>query len=490
MITPPFVLADLSLFWQLTLAAGIIVGVAIQVSFIVRVLLKRKLNPVSRLAWLVVLFASPGVGVIAYLLLGDINIGDRRLARIKKVVAALPTMEQQQLYTTVIEDGYQHLFQIGRAISEFSPVSGNAAQLLPDSTATIDAMVIDIDQAQDHVHVEFYIWLDDASGLRIAQALERAAKRGVACRAMADGLGSRLLIRSPIWQSMQDAGVQVGVSLPIGNPFLQVLFGRIDLRNHRKLVVIDGQISYCGSQNIADEAFRIKPKYAPWVDVMFRFTGPITQQHQNVFVRDWMCHIDEDICGYLNQQVKVQPDGMIAQVIATGPVGRYSAMPEVFESLLHTARHSLTITTPYYVPNESLQAALCATANRGVDTTLILPARNDSFFVAAASRSYYLELLEAGVNLFEYRPGLLHAKTLTMDGRVSLVGSSNLDRRSFDLNFENNVMLIDRQLTTAIEHRQQTYLNDSNRVTMEQVLKWPIRKRLINNVFAMMGPIL
>ena len=223
---------------------------------------------------------------------------------------------------------------------------------------------------------------------------------------------------------------------------------------------------------------------------MFRFTGPITQQHQNVFVRDWMCQIDEDICGYLNQQVKVQSDGMIAQVIATGPVGRYSAMPEVFESLLHTARNSLTITTPYYVPNESLQAALCATANRGVETTLIVPARNDSFFVAAASRSYYLELLEAGVNLFEYRPGLLHAKTLTMDSRVSLVGSSNLDRRSFDLNFENNVLLIDRQLTTAIEHRQQTYLNDSDRVTMEQVLRWPIRKRLVNNLFAMMGPIL
>ena len=257
----------------------------------------------------------------------------------------------------------------------FEPVGGNRARLLPDSNATIESLVADIDAAKEHVHLTFYIWLPDNNGLKVVEALKRAAARKVTCRAMADGLGSRILMASEHWQAMRDAGVHVATALPIGNPLLRPLRGRIDLRNHRKIVVIDNYITYCGSQNCADPEFRIKAKYAPWVDAMMRFEGPIARQNQHLFASDWMAQVNEDLADVLRQPFPPCEPGLTAQVIGTGPTVRYSAMPEVFETLMYAARRELVITTPYYVPDEAMQAALCASARRGVVTTIIFPAQ-------------------------------------------------------------------------------------------------------------------
>ncbi len=165
-------------------------------------------------------------------------------------------------------------------------------------------------------------------------------------------------------------------------------------------------------------------------------------------------------------------------------------MPEMFETLMYEARRELLITTPYYVPDESMQAALCASARRGVDTTIVFPMRNDSWIVAAASRSYYADLLAAGVHIFEYRGGLLHSKTLTLDGEVTLIGSANMDRRSFELNYENNILLHDRALTAEVHQRQRSYIAQSMPVTEEMVGHWPWYRRLWNNAIAMLGPVL
>jgi cardiolipin synthase len=250
----------------------------------------------------------------------------------------------------------------------------------------------------------------------------------VTCRVMADGLGSRILIDSEHWKAMRGARVRATIALPIGNLLLRPLVGRIDLRNHRKIVVIDDWITYCGSQNCADPEFRIKAKYAPWVDALMRFEGPIARQNQHLFAADWMAHEEEDIRELLRRPLPPGEPGFAAQVIGTGPTVRNSAMPEVFESLMYAARRELFITTPYYVPDEAMQTALCASAYRGVATTIILPARNDSFIVQAASRSYYADLLAAGVRIFEFKGGLLHTKSLTLDGEITLVGSANMDR--------------------------------------------------------------
>lgn len=467
----------------------------VHLGVIARVILRPHREPASRVAWIVVIIVLPVVGILTYIFLGETSIGRRRVSRVRAVLAAMPDltevpgMDSPNLRSKIPET-YAHLFRLGHSVNGFEPVGGNSATLLSDSNATIDSMVADIDAAQDHVHLIFYIWLPDNNGLKVVEALKRAAARGVACRVMADGLGSHIMIESPHWKAMQAGGVQVATALPVGNPLLRPLRGRIDLRNHRKILVIDNRITYCGSQNCADPEFRIKAKFAPWVDAMMRFEGPIARQNQYLFASDWMAQMGGDLMPLLLQPLPPGDRGVTAQVIGTGPTVYNSAMPEIFETLIYTARRELIITTPYYVPNEALQAAICASARRGVTTTIIFPARNDSWIVAAASRSYYSDLLAAGVQIYEYKGGLLHTKSLTLDGEVTLIGSANMDRRSFDLNYENNILFYDPTLTAAMRRRQDAYLACSHPVTAETVCQWPSTRRLWNNTIAMLGPIL
>ncbi len=468
--------------------------VLIQIVFIIRVLIRPHRQPASRVAWVIVIISLPVLGMLIYIFFGEVNIGRKRIVQLREILEKMPDFStlvrsDDEYIKNNIPQNYRHLFRVGQSINGFEPIGGNTAQLMKDSNSAIDAMVADIDAAEYTVHILFYIWLPDNNGCKIVEALTRAASRGVECRAMADDLGSRLMIRSSHWQSMQSAGVKLAVALPIGNPLLKPLTGRIDLRNHRKIVVIDRNITYCGSQNCADPEFLVKAKYAPWVDIMVRFMGPIAIQNQFLFASDWLMYSGENIDELVYKPVTAQQSGLPAQVIGTGPTVRYSAMPEMFVSLMFTAQRELIISTPYYVPDEAIQNALCSAAYRGINTIIIFPARNDSWVVGAASRSYYDDLLEAGVKIYEYEGGLLHTKSLTMDKEVTLIGSANMDRRSFDLNYENNILLYDRELTERIRKRQMEYIQQSRPIDPHEVASWPVYRKLKNNSVAMFGPI-
>ena len=474
----------------------LLLHISLQILLILRVLLRPYRDPAARIAWTVVVATMPFIGILAYLLLGEVSIGSRRmarLARIQRQLPPLPALEHAWPALPLPADQAQ-LFHVGQSISGFVPCADNRAQLMADSNSTIDSMVADIDAARVHVHLLFYIWLPDHNGRKVAQALMRAAERGVACRAMADAVGSRDLLHSVLWRDMQAAGVQLAIALPVGNPLLRPFSGRIDVRNHRKIVVIDHHVGYSGSQNCADPEFRIKPRFAPWVDAMIRIAGPVVGQMQRLFATDWMLARQEDLSPLLATPVALPETEtgwpVLAQAVGTGPTARHSAMPELFAALIYSARQRLTITTPYYVPNEALQSALCAAAQRGVLTTLQLPARNDSLVVSAASRSYYAELLAAGVVIAEYHGGLLHSKLLTVDEDICLIGSANLDRRSFELNYENNLLCHGRELTAALVQRQHDYLQHCSLVSAEDVAAWPLSRRLWNNTVAMLGPLL
>jgi cardiolipin synthase len=279
------------------------------------------------------------------------------------------------------------------------------------------------------------------------------------------------------------------VALPLNRLIRTLLFSRIDLRNHRKITVIDGQTTYCGSRNSADPEFLVKARYAPWVDIMLRFQGPVVAQCQMLFATDWM-----DATGEVLPRSEMRPlpveNGFPAQALGFGPTGRKGATPHLFATAIGCARETVILSTPYFVPDATVLEAFCAAALRGVKVTLIFPQTNDSWIVAAASRSYYRALLEAGCLIHEFVGGLLHAKTLTIDGNVSLVGSSNLDLRSFDLNYENNVLLQDVKVTEQICARQMAYISQSCSVLLEDVVHWPYRRRIWNNVIATIGPIL
>lgn len=473
----------------------LLLHIAVQGALVVRVLTRPHRDPAARVAWIVVILVVPIIGMVAYLLLGETDVGRARASRYRLVVHAVPHLdtvpgiEAPEARPALDEDG-RPLFAIARSISGFAPHGGNRGELTAEGDPTIEAIVRDIDAATEHVHVSFYIWLPDGNGTKVADALVRAAGRGITCRALVDDLGSRALIRSPLWGHMESAGVRLARALPVGNPLLRVLTGRIDLRNHRKIVVIDNRITYCGSQNCADPAFLPKKRFGPWVDAMIRFEGPVARQNQCVFASDWMEEVDEDLAAILSAPLGPVQPGFSAAVVATGPTGRYAAMPEMFTTLIYAARRELFVTTPYYVPVEAIQAAFCAAARRGVEVTVIFPARNDDFAVGATSRSYYAALLEAGVRIYEFLPGLLHTKSLTLDGRTTLIGSANMDRRSFDLNYENNILFVDEALTQAVRQRQQSYLARARRIEAAEVARWGLARRLWNNTLAIVGPVL
>ncbi|PID36812.1 MAG: cardiolipin synthase [Rhodobacterales bacterium] len=460
--------------------------------FTVRILLRDDLSPPARLAWFIVLNVLPYLGSVVYFLFGEIDLGhkaDKRHAEVFSEIRAKAAPFMGHPDHAAIDPAFQPATRYAASINGFHPVSGNRAELMADAAETRDRLVADIDAATDHVHVLYYIWLTDNTGTALAEALIRAAKRGVTCRAMADGLGSRALVKSELWRRMDAAGVQLAVAMPLDNLIGTLLTSRIDLRNHRKITVVDGRITWCGSQNSADPEFRVKPKFAPWIDIMLRFTGPVVTQNQILFASDWMQATGENLDVI---PLPEQPDegGFPAQVMGDGPTERMGATPQLFSTLIACAREELVLSTPYFVPDATVLEALRAAALLGVAVTLIFPERNDSWIVAAASHSYYHNLLEAGCIIHEYRGGLLHAKTLTIDGRLSLIGSTNLDLRSFDLNYENNILLQDEATTGAIRARQAAYISSARQVTREDLREWSYPRRIWNNVIATIGPVL
>ncbi|WOI57804.1 cardiolipin synthase [Palleronia sp. LCG004] len=472
----------------------LILHLLIVIGFTLRVFLRDDYSPQARLAWFVVLAVLPYVGGIIYFLFGEVDLGNHANRRHQEIFdqirARAPHLMGDPADTErLIDPLYRPAFRYAGSINGFHPVGENRAELMADAEETNARLIADIDAAQSHVHVLYYIWLDDRTGTDVAHALIRAAERGVTCRAMADGLGSRALIGSALWHRMRDAGVQVAVALPLDNVIRTVLFSRIDLRNHRKITVIDSKITYCGSRNSADPEFLIKAKYAPWVDIMLRFEGPIVAQNELLFLSDWMQATGDTLDGF---SLTAHPvgGGFPAQVMGDGPTERRGATPQLFSALIGSARDVLTLSTPYFVPDATVLDALCSAAHRGVEVTLIFPKVNDSWIVAAASRSYYPKLLSAGCRIHEFKGGLLHAKTLTLDGKVTFVGSSNLDLRSFDLNYENNILLQDPDMTRAVRERQETYITRSDPVTLAAVSDWPRHRRIWNNAIATIGPVL
>lgn len=465
------------------------------VAFSVRILLRDDLSSAARLAWFMVMLLGPYVGVVLYLLFGEISLGRTIHRRHDEIFAQLDELagaalgDSDKCLPGNVEVEYQTAFRAA-SVDGFQTTLGNRAELLPDAASARSRLIEDIDRAAESVQVLYYIWLDDNTGRNVAQALIRAAQRGVVVHAMADAMGSRKFVRSKYWREMREAGVKLTVALPMRWVIDTILFSRLDLRNHRKITVIDSRITWCGSQNCADPEFRVKPKFAPWVDIMLRLEGPVVAQCQLVFASDWLLNSGEQVPSSFHMRAQEIAGGFPAQVFADGPTERRGATPQLFATLLAAARREVVISTPYFVPSPTVLDAIYAASVRGVDVTMIFPQRNDSWIVAAASRSNYRQLLMHGVKIREFRNGLLHSKTLTIDRVLSLVGSTNMDLRSFDLNYENDILLRDDVLTQAIFERQQDYLNQSDSVTMDEVNAWGYGRRIWNNVIATVGPVL
>lgn len=464
---------------------------AIALAVSVRVLLRPRLEPTVRLSWILVIELVPLVGILAYVLFGEIRMRGAEVETMANVRARL-----SGLWTPSPEavkrppEFAAPVIAANRATGGFSAVAGNRATLLAEDDSAIADLVAAVDAARDHVHMLFYIWLDDPSGRLVAEAAIRAAGRGVKVRAIIDAFGSRAFGYSESWRAMREAGVECVEALPLGLPIIGGLSQRMDLRNHRKIVVIDHVLGFTGSRNCSDKAFAVKPRFAPWIDVLLRLEGPVVRQMQAVFLQDWMSYTGEDLGDMLQMAPPVRAPGALAQVIATGPDDRQGSLSDCMATMIYAARERLVITTPYYVPDASLDSAIRTAARRGVDVTMILPARNDSLVVQATSEGFYYGLVSAGVKLMLFPDGLLHSKIIAADGEMAMIGSANMDRRSFQLNYEMNMLLVGPDVTELLDERQQSYIARSRRIDLDEIRGWSIRRRLRNNLLALAAPIL
>jgi len=463
----------------------------------VPVILHRRLRPTTSLAWLAVIFLVPEVGLILYALFGDARLGRKRIRLHQKFIKSSRhegRMERQRPHVTRprIQAELDPIILQAEIIGGMPILGGNHVEMYGDTNELFRRIAADIDQAKDHVHLLYYIYADDEAGRLVSQAMMRAAARGVLCRLLVDSVGSRAFARSAWRKQMQTAGVQVCEALPVS--FWRARFARIDLRNHRKLAIIDGRVGYTGSHNIinADYGHGKGGKKLQWVDLSGRYTGPIVHQLQMVFLEDWAYETNESMEENIERWLpNVESAGkMAAQSVPTGPSENDDWLPNVLLAAINAARKKVVITTPYFVPDEPMLVAILMAASRGVDVELIVPRKSDTRLVSTAGKFYYEPLLAAGVRVYQHHAGLLHSKTVTIDDAFALIGSTNMDIRSFNLNFEFNVLMYGSEITQELRYAQKSYLNDSVEIDLTQWRNRSVWKRFASSAASLLSPLL
>jgi len=456
-------------------------------------LLSKKKSDSAKIAWMLLIIVLPFIGTVIFLLIGTRRLGSRRRKRHKEIQETIPQnvsshINNPKLYSSDVNPKYSSISHIAETIGGSHVLSGNHASLFGDSDQLIDSIASDIKNAKSNCHILSYIMLVDEAGYKISDALIDATSRGVECRLLLDSMGSKAFLSSALCKKIKDAGVHVVEALPAN--LLRAIFARVDLRNHRKIAVIDNTIGYMGSNNIAEPSFAPKPKFAPWVDASVRLTGPIVRELQAIFIQDWFMDSDEDLSFLLKEPLEVDVSGFAAQLMATGPNSNNLALSQLLQTAFFSAKEELVITTPYFSPDDSTESALLISAKRGIETHLVLPARNDSKLVQAASKSRYGALLNAGVQIHEFEGGLLHAKTMTIDREIALIGSANMDRRSLDLNFEISMLVYDSDFASELRFLQATYMEQSTSVSVDVPSQWSLGRRLWQNGVSLIAPIL
>ncbi|MCA9112279.1 MAG: cardiolipin synthase [Planctomycetaceae bacterium] len=451
------------------------------------------------LAWMFLVTAIPLVGAVCYLLIGERRVGARRARRIARLRTDYARLAQAVIDRGMTElDWNAHrpeargMDRLGTSLVGIPTVAGSTGRLLTDAQEILSSLVTDIDAARKSILIEFYIWNEGGLADEVLNALIRAAQRGVSCRVLIDAIGARPWWKGTQPDQLRQAGVNVQAALPAG--LWQMVFGRNDLRLHRKIVVIDGEVAYTGSMNLVDPRFfKQDADVGQWVDAMLRVEGTIVVPLALVMIGDWMLETDETIEKIVETAgLKfVEPQGKSdAQVVPSGPVETDDGLLQMLLALVNAAREELVLTTPYFVPDESLMRAIRGAAGRGVQVHLILPEKVDSLLTRYASRSYYEELMDVGVNIHLYRKGLLHTKSITADRSLSMFGTVNLDMRSLWLNYEVSLFVYGQAFGEHLHSLQQSYIDESDQLDASTWGRRPYHEKLLENTLRLVSPVL
>lgn len=472
----------------LTLAISF-VGYLFTLALLRWVLLMKKEQPTSTVAWVMAIILIPYLGGLLFVLFG-INRVDRRarlkLAADRAIERELPGLTLYQILPEELpHDLPRTLMRLASRTSRTSPTGGNDVLLISDTNQILGLIEQAIGAAEETLHLEYYIWQRDKTGTRLRDLVIKKAREGVKVRFLFDGIGS-LYLNNRFLQPMRDAGIEVAAFLP-GATFRERW--SLNLRNHRKIVVVDGRIAFTGGMNIGDEYLGLNRDRGYWRDCHLRIEGPAVLQLQQTFAEDWYFATGQPLTDLALYPDPGDPGNMVAQVIAGGPTGVYNTTRLVMFEAITQARSSILMTTGYFVPPLELALALEAAAMRGVKVRLLVPGRSSYLWTIYAGRSYYEALLSAGAEIYEYQRGALHSKALTVDGEWSFVGSANFDNRSLLLNFEAGLAIADLRMASQLAKQFEVDVRDSRQINFDEWSQRPTWYSLTENAFRMFAPI-
>lgn len=433
---------------------GLVLYELLVVAAIVHVLMDNR-QPDRTIAWALIIFFVPFAGIIFYLFFGvntrkERLISKRSMDKLTKS-SMLSFVEQRNLK---VDKRHRQLVDLYVNQDLSLPFKDNKTDIFTSGEAFFQSLINDISHAKHHIHIDMYIWEDDTIGNKVADALIARAKEGVAVRVVYDDVGC-WRVPQCFFSRMSREGISVQPFMPVRFP---TLTRRVNYRNHRKVIVIDGQVGYIGGMNIADRYVHGIGDQE-WRDTMLRIVGGAVYGLQRTFLIDWYfvsrtLITDSDYYPPVKLQ---QPNDCVAQVVTSSPAADFPNIMQGYVRIIMEAKNYVYIQTPYFMPNEPVLFALKTAALGGVDVRIMVPERCDAFFVEWASRSYLREVVEAGVKVYLYRAGFLHSKTLICDDSIVACGSTNVDFRSFENNFEANIFIYNE--VEALRHKN-IFLDD------------------------------
>ncbi|MDR2139537.1 MAG: cardiolipin synthase [Tannerella sp.] len=459
---------------------------AISIAGLIIVVLLENRNPLKTIPWVIVLLLLPGAGLIFYFIFGQDNRRQRVISRrtYKRIMRPLHVNQPVQ-DRCVVDPSCRPLVNLLNRNHRNPLLYGSELTFYTGGTEKFDALLEEIGRAQHHIHLQYYIFGDDAIGRTVQQALIDRARAGIQVRVIYDDVGSWHVRRS-FFNEMREAGIQIC-------PFLKVVFpvltSKVNYRNHRKIVVIDGRVGFMGGMNIADRYLH-GSTFGPWRDTHFKITGKGVHGLQSAFLIDWYVISKQFVKGreYYPPE-KIYSDNIL-QIATSGPTGPWRTLLQAFLFCIMNAKKYLYIQTPYFLPTEGLNQALQTVALGGVDVRLMIPERSDTRTASMASHSFLDDMVKAGVKVYFYQTGFLHSKLLVTDDVLACIGSSNFDFRSFEHNFEINAFVYQASFALRMKAMFMDDLQFCEQIVPARWLKRPFLKRLAESFMRLFSPLL
>ena len=412
---------------------------------VILVIITENRNPLKTLPWIIVLLLAPVVGLVFYFLFGQ-NLSKRRIiSRRTRKRITLQLEENVAAQRISIPDEHKALSALLGNTLHAVPLYGSRITPYTDGRSKLEALLAEIAGARHHIHLQYYIFCDDETGCRLRDALVAKAREGVEVRILYDDVGCSGVKKS-FFEQMRREGIEVYAFLHVKFPLFT---SKINYRNHRKIAVIDGRVGFIGGMNIADRYVR-GTKWGLWRDTHFRIEGSGAAGLQISFLSDWSATTRQQIAGFDYFPTARRFTDNILQIVPSGPFGKWRVLLQADSYAVSNARQRIWIQTPYYLPSDVLNSALQVAALAGIDVRLMLPARSDARAVDLASHSYLDDMMKAGVKILFYKPGFLHSKLMIVDDRLTVIGSANMDFRSFEHNFEINAFVYDGEFNARM----------------------------------------